>query len=463
MTRKTRFVPLRRFRSRSSAGTRPRGRRGRPQDRLKWGFLIIAMTLSVFGARLIQLQAVDPKSYAAMALADGTVNVVLPARRGDILDRAGQPLADSVEAKMIIADPEWTAPDAPALASLLAERLNVDYFRTLQALKAKNTNFRYIARRVPASLADEVLAEAREQKFKGLSSERDPARSYPAKDVAANLVGFLGTPDPVKGAQPLAGFERTFNKLLSGKDGSARFQQSGGRRIPLGENVVVKPVDGRDLTTTLDTDLQWFVQRVIRQTVEDYSAKSGFAIVMDSKTGEVLALADYPTFDATKPLEADEDDLGSRAMSDVYEPGSVQKALTMSALIDAGKVTPRTRLRVPSSLARQDRVIGDWFDHGDINLTLTGVLAKSSNIGTVLATDKMDAPDLRRYLTAFGKAPRPGSAYAGSRPASCRRGRCSPRRPRTAWHSASRSRSTDSRWLRRSTPSPTVGCMSHPA
>ncbi len=161
-------------------------------------------------------------------------------------------------------------------------------------------------------------------------------------------------------------------------------------------------MNGTDLDTTIDLDLQWYAQRVLRQTVEDSRADSGFAVVVHTETGEIMALADHPTFDAGQPLLAPEGDLGSRAMSDVYEPGSVEKALTLSALIDAGKVTPRTQIRVPSSLSRDGRTIGDWFDHGRLRLTLAGVLAKSSNIGTVLAADQFDRGQLRRYLTAFG-------------------------------------------------------------
>jgi cell division protein FtsI (penicillin-binding protein 3) len=384
--------------------------------RLRAGFVIIALVLSFFGARLVQLQAIDPKSYAEMAAAEGSVEVVLPAERGDILDRNGAPLAGSIEGLMVVADPQWTAPDAPELARFLATRLGVDYFDTLQALRAEGSRFEYVARRVPSTLATDVLAEAETLGYEGLSTRRDPARDYPAGDVAANLVGFLGTPDPEKGARPLAGFELTFNDLLSGTDGSAHYQVSGGNRIPLGVNTIEKAVDGEDLHTTIDLDLQWYTQRVLRQTVEDARGDSGIAIVMDTRTGELLAMADHPTYDATKPLEADKDDLGSRAISDVYEPGSVEKVLTMASLIDAGKVTPRTRLRVPGRLFRQDRAIKDWFPHDDINLTLTGVLAKSSNIGTVLAADQMSPAALSRYLRAFGLGRRTDLGVRGETP-----------------------------------------------
>ncbi len=220
--------------------------------------------------------------------------------------------------------------------------------------------------------------------------------TIPAEDVAANLVGFVGTDEP------LAGFERTFDALLAGIDGSARYQVGGGNRIPLGESTVVEPVDGQDLRTTIDLDLQWYAQRVLRQTVEDAQADSGFAVVLDSQTGEILTLADHPTFDASDPLVADKEDLGSRAMNDVYEPGSVEKVLTVAGLLDAGKVTPRTRIEVAAELRRDGRVINDWFPHGRIRLTMAGVIALSSNIGTVRAADEYDRGELRRYLTRFG-------------------------------------------------------------
>ncbi|WP_310530126.1 penicillin-binding protein 2 [Nocardioides sp.] len=394
-------------------GTRQRleeARRGAPQFRLRFGLVVIAMVLSFFGARLVQLQGIDPKSYAAMAAAEGVVEVSLPAERGDILDRFGLPLADSIHGKMVVADPVMTGADAPQLATLLSQRLQVDYFKTLGRLREESSRFEYIARRVPSTLAGDVLTELSEAGFQGITLRDDPIRDYPADDVAANLLGFMGTDEA------LAGFERTFDAQLAGTDGTARYQSGGGNRIPLGENTVVPAKNGASLTTTIDLDLQWFTQRVLTQTLQQYRATSGVAIVMDSRTGELMALADAPTFNANKPLAADEEDLGSRAIKDPYEPGSVEKVLTVSSLIDAGKVTPRTKLRIPPSLPRQDRVIGDWFDHGNIRLTLAGVIAKSSNIGTVLAADAFSPVDLVGYLQKFGLGQRTDIGMRGESP-----------------------------------------------
>jgi cell division protein FtsI (penicillin-binding protein 3) len=404
---------------------RPRGSlRGAPKLRLRVGFVLIAMVLSVFGARLVQLQGIDPGSYAAMAAEERSQTVVLPATRGEILDRNGEPLAESIDGLMVIADPVLVNTDeagnqvdrAPALAKLLATKLDVDYVTTLERLRRTDTQFQYIARSVPAAKATQVVARARELGYDGLSTQRDPIRVYPAGDVAANLVGFLGTPLADGTPQPLAGFERTFDQELSGTDGSARYAVAAGQKIPLGEQTVTEAVDGQDLHTTIDRELQWYVQRVLRETVYGAGGDSGTAVVLDSRTGEVLSFADFPSYDANHPLDSDEADLGSRGMSDVYEPGSVEKVLTLSSLIDAGRVTPRTRLTVPGSLMRQDRPIGDWFDHGTIRLTLAGVLAKSSNIGTVLAADKFQGDELREYLTAFGLGEPTGVGVRGESP-----------------------------------------------
>ncbi len=224
------------------------------------------MVLSVFAVRLVQLQGIDPREYAAMAAAEGSQNVVLPAERGRILDRNGEPLADSVDGLMIVADPSLTAQSAPELATLLTKRLDVDYFEILERLRARDSRFQYIARQVPATQARKVVTEAAEAGFVGLSTRDDPVRFYPGHDIAANLVGFLGTPRQNGSARPLAGLEAAFNTYLAGRDGEARYQVGAGSRIPLGDNTVVPARDGNDLRTTIDRDLQWYAQRMLRQT-----------------------------------------------------------------------------------------------------------------------------------------------------------------------------------------------------
>jgi cell division protein FtsI (penicillin-binding protein 3) len=381
----------------AARGRGRRSRRGSVQLRLRTGFVFIALVLSFFGARLVQLQGVQPERYATLAASTGgTVTVDLPAQRGDILDRNGRPLADSVDGRMVVADPVQTRATAPDLARFLAKRLHIDYFSTLQALTRKDSRFAYVARRVPASRAVRVVNAATDAGYKGLATRNDPLRSYPARDVAANLVGFMGTDGP------LAGLELTFNKALAGTDGSETYEVGAGNRIPLGHSAVTPAHNGSDLHTTIDEDLQWYTQRVLRQTVRGAGGESGFAVVMDTKTGELLSLADYPTYDASNPQASPVKDRNSLAMTSPYEPGSVEKVLTLSGLIDAGKVTDRTRLLVPGELPSGDRVIHDWFAHGPLKMTLAGVVAQSSNIGTAKASRHFGPGQLRHYLTRFG-------------------------------------------------------------
>jgi len=400
-------VPRSRSRSRRSVpvtvtAVRRGSLRGSPQLRLRVGFVMIAMVLSLFGARLVQLQGLDPGSYAAMAAAEGTVDAVLPAQRGDILDRNGQPLAVSIDGQMVVGDPQMTDEQAPAIAKFLAQELDVDYFTVLKQLRehvnrdGEPVRFEYLARHVPSTLASDVLKEADDRGFEGLSARRDEVRTYPAHDIAANIIGFVGTD------QAYGGLEEVFDKALSGKDGRERYEVGAGNRIPLGTNTTVPAVDGQDLHTTIDRDLQWYTQRVLRQAVQEARGQSGVAVIMDSRTGEVLSLADFPTFDADDPAASHVRDRRARSLNLSYEPGSVEKVLTLSALLDQGKVTPRTPMLVPGELQRQDRVIHDHWEHGLIKLTLAGVLAKSSNVGTVLASDKFAPGELRSYLTRFG-------------------------------------------------------------
>ncbi len=421
MTKDRRPRPTARSNARSTArpaGRRPGGAarslaavRGASLLRLRVGFLIIAMVVSVFAARLFQLQGIDAATYAEKARAVGAVTEILPATRGSITDRNGVPLAESLDGSMIVADPTKTKDDAAEIASILEDRLGLDYITTVQNLRWPDTRFRYIARRIPTTKAEAVVKELDDLGYKGLDTRRDPVRTYPAGDVAANILGYVNAKGDAAG-----GAEQTFDTLLSGEDGTATYDVGGGNRIPLGDNSTTEPVDGKDLTLTIDRDLQWYTQRVLRQTVEDAGGESGVAVVMDTRTGEILALADDPTYDPNDTVQRDLGKLASRAFHDVYEPGSVEKVLTMASLIDAGLVDPFTEFTVPPVLPSSDKLIHDYFPHDTLRLTLTGILAKSSNIGTVLAAREMKSNKrLYDYLRSFGLGERTGiPGYAES-------------------------------------------------
>jgi cell division protein FtsI (penicillin-binding protein 3) len=380
--------------------------------RLRVGFLVIAMVVSVFAARLFQLQGFDAKAYVALAQREGVVTVTLPATRGTITDRSGVPLAESVDGLMLVADPTMTRQNANEIATIIARELSVDYFELQRRLRMPDTQFQYLARRVPSTVARAVLEEVEARGFKGVDVRPDPVRTYPAKDVGANIIGFTNAEgDAAEGA------ELMFDGILSGVDGSETYEHGGGNRIPLGENSTVPPQSGDDVALTIDRDVQWYTQRVLRTAVQGAGGESGTAVVMDTRTGELLALADYPSFDANEPTLSPERDLGTRALRNVYEPGSVNKVLTAASLIDAGKVTPDTRITVPSELPRPGHPpLTDYFSHGKLRLTLTGVIAKSSNIGTVLAAHEFGAKQYYSYLRDFGLGTRTGVGVHGESP-----------------------------------------------
>jgi cell division protein FtsI (penicillin-binding protein 3) len=201
----------------------------------------------------------------------------------------------------------------------------------------------------------------------------------------------------------LEGLEKTYERLLAGKDGWMRYERdSAGRAIPLADQDRVDPVPGRGLRLTIDRDIQWFTEQALAAKVSESRAQSGQAVVMDATTGAVLALADAPVVDPGDPGASPKADRGSRAAQEPYEPGSVQKVLTMAALLDAGVITPDDVIEAPDSIQRGNRVIGDFAGHEDWLLTPAGVLAKSSNVGTLLAAERLDKKTLRDYLLDFG-------------------------------------------------------------
>lgn len=400
----------------------PRTNKRRPRDsgavtsmRLRVVLMLMLMLLSVLAARLTQLQGLDPQGYAAQAQAAGLVHLILPASRGEILDRSGHVLAESVAGDMIVADPTMTVGHAADLAKLLTDRLRLDYFTTLQALTTDRTatgtplRFAYIARRVPADRASAVVAAANKAGWSGLFLNDDPIRYYPGDDLAANILGFVNGQ-----GQPGGGLEQSLNSILSGHDGAQTYESGDGARIPLGENTEIAPIDGQTVHLTIDRDVQWMAQTLLRQAVIKHGGTSGAAVVMDVHSGQILALADYPSFDSNHPAKASPGDWGSLATSSVYEPGSVEKVLTSSALIDQGLVTPTTQVVVPPYVPVLGHDIHDEEVHGTEHLTLTGIIAQSSNIGMTLAARTISSTVLGRYLKAFGLGSAPHLGLPGA-------------------------------------------------
>jgi cell division protein FtsI (penicillin-binding protein 3) len=355
----------------------------------------------VFGLRLVYLQGLGGSAYAADAVSARTTQVSLPAVRGSILDTNGVPLATTVDAVNLVVD-QNQVDNAAAAALELAGPLQRDPTELQEELTGTKPYVR-IARGVPAPL----WAQIRALGIEGMYSEPTAERGYPSGTVAGNVLGFVGGLSEEEGDQRvggLAGVEQAFEDVLAGKPGSLSYERdSAGRAIPLADQERVEAVPGRDVVLTIDRDIQWYTEQVLAAKVAEAGAQSGSAVVQDPRTGAILAMASVPLVDPTKPDERPEQGIWNPALEESYEPGSVQKVLTMAALVDAGLAQPDELFTVPDSIQRADRVIGDHTGHDTWRITLAGILAQSSNVGTLLAAERMPSQQLRDYLVRFGE------------------------------------------------------------
>ncbi len=390
------------------------------------GLIAVLVMLSLIACRLVWLQGFQAQAYAAEAVKQRTTTITLAAPRGRVLDRSGEALALSVDARAIYGEPRTiakatcsptaTKPCDPAgiaaalspILGLPADEIEAQLVLTPKATGATCTptellgckGFAYLARGLEADKATEV----RDLGLVGIGTVAEPRRVHPGKDLAANVVGFT----TVEGGGA-AGIERKFDDVLAGKDGRTVAEvDGGGRIIPNGITRTVDPQAGHDVQLTLDRDLQWQAQQVLAAKVAEADAESGSAVVMDIRTGQVLALASVPTFDADDPGEADAAVRGNRAVTDVFEPGSIGKAITAAAVLENHALTPDSVVIVPGALRISNKTFHDAEAHGTERLTYTGVLVKSSNIGTILAAQKIGAPKLYEMLHRFGIGQRTG-------------------------------------------------------
>ncbi|ARQ71252.1 peptidoglycan D,D-transpeptidase FtsI family protein [Streptomyces marincola] len=402
----------------------------RPRLRLI-GFAL-ALVMVAFGVRLIQVQAVDAASYTEQAARNRTVSVVLPAERGDITDRDGQALATTVDAYDITADPfhfseeESGIPDAPEqAAALLAPILGRDAAELTALLDDPGSRYALLARQqtpqtwrqiqdVRGNLAEQAAKGTGHQVLSGIFAEENPRRTYPNGDLAAAVLGFVNAE-----GQGGGGLEAQLEDQLRGEDGEARYAQSGGRRVPTAEGEERPAVPGLDVELTLHRDIQWAAQNAIEEQVEASAADSGYVVVQDTRTGEILALANAPGYDPNDIASAGAAGLGNPALEDAYEIGSTSKVITMAAVLEEEAATTGTHVTVPNRLPRADRSFADHVEHETLYLTLAGVLAHSSNIGTILAAEELGETQeeanevLHSYLEAFGFGRPTGLGFPG--------------------------------------------------
>ncbi|NDH17819.1 MAG: penicillin-binding protein 2 [Actinobacteria bacterium] len=367
-------------------------RRGNARRRGTALVLATAVVASVFAARLVDLQAVRGEALADAALSQRLRTLEIPAYRGSILDRTGQALAVTVEARHVTAD-QTLIEDPAALSVELAPILEVPQDVLADRLTGEK-RFMYVAKGVTPETWDRISS----LRLPGIFSEETSQRTYPAGDLASHIVGFVQG-DGSGGA----GIESAFNDILTGTPGQQTYERGpGGRVIPTQNQSSTAAVAGSDVQLTIDRDVQFVAQEALQGVVQRSGASSATAVVMDVRTGEILAMATAPDFDPNRFTQSTDDDRRNRAITDIFEPGSTGKVITAAAVINEGVVDPLTPIKVPGKLERAGKKFNDYWEHGTLRLTMTGAFAKSSNIGMILAAEKMPKRQLARYMEKFG-------------------------------------------------------------
>src|SRR4051794_13932469 len=375
-------------------------------QRNRWGLLFLITLLLVVLGRLVVLQGVDGAAYAQAATDDRMRTYPIEAVRGKITDHNGQVLAYSVDAERVVADPAAvTDPTRTALA--LTTLLDVPVADLVEKL-SRDGRYVVLADQVATDVTDQIRALPLATRT-GLAYEDDPVRLYPAGAVGGQVVGFVG-----RDGDGLAGIEQTYEDVLAGTDGEKRVEVDGsGNQIPSGIDESTSATDGGTVQLTLDEDLQFVVQQRLDAACAGGDTTSASAVVLDVHTGEVAAMAGCPGYDPGHYNETDPDLLGNPVVSDVYEPGSVMKAVTAAAAIEEGKATKDTVLDVPGHIQAGDVVVTDAHDHAPIGFTVTGILAKSSNVGAIMLAREVGDRALERYMRAFGIGSKTGIELPG--------------------------------------------------
>jgi cell division protein FtsI (penicillin-binding protein 3) len=329
--------------------------------------------------------------------------VTLPAARGAIYDDKMRPLAESVQAVDVTADPRLVT-DKDATADYLAPILNLPKEQIVATLTT-DKHFVYLAKQVTPETWDAVSS----LDLRGVFGQRTTKRFYPSGELAANILGYVR-----EDGEAGAGLEYGLDKELRGQDGQKIFESGlGGRQIPTGSEREREPVPGTSVQLTIDSDLQWVAQRAIEQRVKEVDADSGTVVAIDPTTGEIKALASVPTMNPNFPGQANDANRNNRALTEVFEPGSTSKVMTMAAVLNERAATPRTVFTVPYSFTRGGSTFRNHDAHPTYQLTLAGILAKSANTGTIEAAELIGGDKLYDYIKKFGVGEPTGLQFPG--------------------------------------------------
>jgi cell division protein FtsI (penicillin-binding protein 3) len=373
--------------------------------RLRLLVAVFAVVFVAAFARVAWLQAVKAQTLDHLATSQHREEVVVPARRGTIFDRLGVQLAFGEPATTVYANPKQID-DPRETAIAVGEALDLDPGKLYPLLEDRSRGFVYLARK-----ADPDKAEAlKSQELTGIGFLSEERRVYPQRKVASEVVGYAGTEN-----RGLSGLELQLDAQLRGKDGSKTIVRDPfGRTIDVVQSTPVE--DGKNVYLTIDHTIQGHVERVLRRTMERWSAQSASAVVLDPRTGSLLALAVEPGFDANEyPTVAkwEEERLRNRAVTDTYEPGSTFKVVTVGGILESKIATPSTKFRLPYKLPIADRVIHDALPRGTQTMTVSQILSRSSNVGVVTLALQLQRAGLSDWIERFGFGRKTGIDFPG--------------------------------------------------
>jgi cell division protein FtsI (penicillin-binding protein 3) len=384
--------------------------------RIRGLVLILAVVMFMFGLRLVQVQALQAGNYRELAVNEMEKVRTLQAPRGDITDINGVPFARSVAATSIVVD-QTQITDPAKVAAFVAPILNMKV-QEVQVAVTGTRKWNMVARNAkPATWLK--LSNALDQynsRFKAMSPdriigffpERSYVREYPSGNLIASLIGFVNH-DGV-GA---TGLESSMNSKIKGIDGKYSYANGYKAEIPGSQSEIIPAQSGTSIRLTVDRDIQWVASKAIAEVVKSSRALSGTVIVMDPKTGHILAHATAPTFDPNDTTKVSLVAMRNPSVLDVYEPGSTGKVMTIAAALEEKKITPQTVLTIPDKLKRSVKVFRDHEPHPTQRLTTAGVLAVSSNTGSIKIGEMISNDKLYDYLTKFGIGSKTGSGLPG--------------------------------------------------
>jgi cell division protein FtsI (penicillin-binding protein 3) len=374
-----------------------------PVWRSKLIVAVIALSFGGLVARAVYIQVINNDFFQHKGQVRFARTLELPANRGRILDRNGLILASSVPAPSIWAIPEDVERD-PVRLKRLAQLLEMSEAELDRRLENEDKSFVWLKRQVEESVGREITALG----IKGIHQRMEYRRQYPEGEAAAHVVGFTNVEDLGQ-----EGVELAFNKDLAGRAGSRRVIKDGRGRVVEAVGDHIAPVDGRDLQLSVDSKVQFFAYQKLRDAVLEHKAKAGSVVVLDVTTGEVLALANYPSYSPAKRQNLSGAQLRNRALTDTFEPGSTMKPFVIGLALEKGLVKPETPIQTaPGRMTIGSATITDAHPHGV--LTVNEVIQKSSNVGTVKMAMQMQPREMWDMYSQVGFGQKPQLPFPGA-------------------------------------------------